>query len=392
MIKLIPNTIARRFSAPNICAAFMFGFMACVLSVPATAANLTLVDVSGTNADKQNCNYEQIDVDGKNNGVATIRLSNFTCLEAPTSGDCSLDGKTIIDGTSDTFWIADALPPGDCDTNSGERTCTSGDLDSINTQFVLSQCNITGEGACTDVDNNTILHNAERVFYKDSSVSCTSSDTKSRTCSDGVLSPADDLYVTINCDSTPSGGVVDTGEIGDNTTLGPMTDTATGLKVYILDRANGTTSVPSCVNGRSALSQCQANSEYTKGAKPDEVYAVRYLTTPNHTSAGYIIRPLEFGAGQVTPGAKFKYNISTTPGRMSGSEFSGRCTYEGNSTNLYVTSQAWIDKYPVLDGRCAVDENTLFYLNIQATSAICENQSSRCNDGVQPSAFAIPPY
>lgn len=354
------------------------------MSSVVSADTLTIIDGSGAEGDKTGCTYQEINVG--TSGATTIQLSNFTCLGTSSSGSCSLDGVSITDGGSEIFYVNTPMSQEECGlaTSSGSRTCTDGSLGGDDA-FVKSQCVIAGSGSCTDADSNIINHGVTDDFYTSSIESCSTTNTVSRTCSDGVLSPASNTHITTNCDNTPpSVGVVDTGTFRDNITIGPMTDTVTGYQVSIMDRGNYATAAPSCVNGLNPNLDC-GYTGYTKGARTNEVNAIRSKTLPGYTTASVKAFPLPYGGTQTTS-SLYDYVLASKPGKMT-SDFTGNCDLRSLSNGtISLVTQAVYDSLDYMKPfRCVIPANSLFYVNIRAVSTVCDIAASRCNSYIYPS-------
>ena len=362
----------------------MSGFLI-TMSFTTYGDTLTIVDGSGSEGDKVGCNYQEISVNS--NGSTTIRLNNFSCLGTATTGNCTLDGVTIPDTASATFFVNTPMPQADCDlsTSSGLRSCNSGTLGG-DTNFVLSQCNIVGAGSCTDSDSNVINHGASSQFYTSANESCDTTNRVTRTCSDGVLSPSSNTHITTSCNNTPvPGEVVDTGSFQDNTTIGPLINEI-GNNVYISDRGVLSTAAPSCVNNRHANLDCGFTG-YTEGAKTNDVNAIRHMTLPNYSSASIKSAPLPFGGSQVTS-ANYDFVVASVPGLMT-SDFVGNCDVRATTNgSISVVTQATYNSVPFMQGFwCVVPENSLFYVNVQAVSAVCDIAGRRCNSYFTSNGF-----
>jgi|GEM_PF-5501689 len=111
-----------------------------------------------------------------------------TVAAAPAAASCTLDGVTLQDGQSATFYTASSVAfGGSCSSIGVTRTCSNGTLSGSSANN-KSSCSVAAAGSCI-FNGQSVAHGASVTAYQASSVaygqSCTS---QSRTCSNGTLS------------------------------------------------------------------------------------------------------------------------------------------------------------------------------------------------------------
>ena len=130
------------------------------------------------------------------NGPSDYRYS--TCDVATSPRSCTLDGKTIADGKSETFYTQKNLLFGqNCSAFAGTRACDKGELTG-NRDYRYATCEAASAKSCNVVAivedkpaTTTIAHGASRDLWSRESVAYTSNCDAyrlKRTCNDGVLS------------------------------------------------------------------------------------------------------------------------------------------------------------------------------------------------------------
>jgi|GEM_PF-2946912 len=142
------------------------------------------------------------------NGVLTgdqqFRFSS--CTPATTQSDrCRLDGETLYNGESATFYSDDEVEFGEsCSSIAQTRTCRNGVL-SGTSRYRHASCDSGSADKC-EIDGITLSHGSSRTFYNKKTVAfgttCTS-NSETRTCDDGELSGSSD-YKYASCASALS--------------------------------------------------------------------------------------------------------------------------------------------------------------------------------------------
>jgi len=135
------------------------------------------------------------------------------------SQNCTLDGTTIINNTSKTFYAKDTVDAGEiCDDYKGERSCHDGEL-SGDEELRFASCTSPDDSSiipnpsgfhlpsldfdCT-LDGVTVNNGDSYTFYSDKLVSSgnpCSDYSQSRTCNTGLLSGSND-YKYASCQET----------------------------------------------------------------------------------------------------------------------------------------------------------------------------------------------
>ncbi|MEN9413603.1 MAG: hypothetical protein RLZZ342_690 [Candidatus Parcubacteria bacterium] len=108
-----------------------------------------------------------------------------TCVDK-----CTLDGVTLSEAASSTFYLAKNIPSSEqCSAYALKRTCTNG-LFSGNDAYKYASCTPAAAGKCV-LDNVVLSSGASRVFYSVATAPAgklCSAYQQTRTCSNGVLS------------------------------------------------------------------------------------------------------------------------------------------------------------------------------------------------------------
>lgn len=125
-------------------------------------------------------------LDGTLLGDASYSYSN--CTEA-ASASCTLDGVTVANGSSRTFYSASSVASGSsCTSVSESRTCGNGTL-SGSASYNKAAC-VTAAPVCT-LDGITLAHGSSTTFYFAQNVPARelcSSYGQARVCTNGTLS------------------------------------------------------------------------------------------------------------------------------------------------------------------------------------------------------------
>ncbi len=113
-----------------------------------------------------------------------------TCAASTTPSGCTLDGVTVQHGQSRTFYKEKNVLFGQTCTPFGkERSCSNGTLGG-DVSYQYSSCTVAAPQSCT-VGTTTIAHGQAKDFYSRASVSYQESCAaykQSRTCTDGLIS------------------------------------------------------------------------------------------------------------------------------------------------------------------------------------------------------------
>lgn len=109
-------------------------------------------------------------------------------VDTPT---CTLDGITLNQGSSTTFYFAENIPANEkCSSYAQTRSCTSNDKLSGNAVYKYSSCAPVATGRCA-LDNVTLDSGASASFYKYRTTPAgelCSAHVQTRTCNNGSLS------------------------------------------------------------------------------------------------------------------------------------------------------------------------------------------------------------
>lgn len=176
----------------------------------------------------------------------------YTSCSSATQSQCYVDGNTIPNGSSRTFYSQNKVSYGSsCGSYSQQRTCTNGVM-SGSSNFYHTSCSVGDASACV-VGDVSVPHASSRTFYKKSLVaygeSCSSSaNALTRTCTTGTIT-GDTSFNKPSCTSATSssctldGFAVQNGSTRDyyNTRTSPYTTGTTCAAQYKLTRK--------CVNG-----------------------------------------------------------------------------------------------------------------------------------------------
>lgn len=313
-------------------------------------------------------------------GDVTISLSSLDCLQ---NTDSNVDSDS--DGYSDAVEIEEGTDP----NNANEIPA---DIDG---DFIpdSTDTDIDGDGYSNTVENaeGTDPNNATEKpadldgdFIPDSTDTDIDGDGHSN--ADEIAAGSDplnpnDVPVVTTPDSLPRESDIvdkfnnDYGSYVNKAQLNPQTLT-NGKKVYIVNQGYTATSLPSCVNGKYPQKGCKPTG-WTMGMKRNEIFAVRYMTKEDYSTA--LIRALLNGKSDgVVTQANYKYHISDKPGDMTGGPFPGLCevttTRVSGSINITEPNSA----YAGYDFYCKIPVNTAFYLNVE----LADSSLNACDTGI----------
>lgn len=133
---------------------------------------------------------------GTLSGSATYNKANCS-IAAPT---CTLDGLTLQSGSSTTFYFAQNIPYGELCTSYGQaRTCTNSTL-SGSSSYKYASCTPVSSNSCA-LDNVVITNGSSATFYDARTAPAgelCSAHVQSRTCTNGTLSGSA-AYIYTSC-------------------------------------------------------------------------------------------------------------------------------------------------------------------------------------------------
>lgn len=163
---------------------------------------------SRTSVDQDDsCNdyrQERTCVNGTLSGSSSYRYLDCS-VDKPDS--CRLDGVTVSDGTSRTFYAQKVVSgTATCSSVSQTRTCDDGDL-SGDSEYEYASCTA---GACLIEGGTTITNGSSTKLYFAQNIPSNeqcSSYSQTRTCTSGVLSGSD-AYKYPSCSPVASGSCV----------------------------------------------------------------------------------------------------------------------------------------------------------------------------------------
>jgi hypothetical protein len=117
---------------------------------------------------------------------------------------CSLDGITLAQGSSTTFYFAKQIPSNElCSSYGQTRTCTGNNTLSGNAAYKYATCSPVGSGSCA-LDNIVLASGAAALFYRHANAPAgelCSAHQLTRTCTNGTLS-GDNAFNRAICSNT----------------------------------------------------------------------------------------------------------------------------------------------------------------------------------------------
>ena len=130
-----------------------------------------------------------------NNGVLSGSYTFSSCEVAPANA-CVLDGTTVANESSHTFYQSNSVPHGEsCDDIAQSRTCDNGTL-SGDDDFNKASCEVEAAAESCVLDGVTVNSGDTHAFYQSDSVpygeSC-DDIIQTRSCDNGTLSGDDDF-------------------------------------------------------------------------------------------------------------------------------------------------------------------------------------------------------
>ncbi|MCK5855747.1 MAG: hypothetical protein KAG56_11045, partial [Sulfurovaceae bacterium] len=165
-----------------------------------------------------------------------------------------------------------------------------------------------------------------------------------------------------------------------------------GKTLYMANTGAGDMSVPSCLNGKSIAYDCSPTG-WTMGMKSNEIYAIRFITKENYTSAKIRSKLNQLSDG-LTRSANYNFNIAKKPGDMKTKDFAGRCKLSTENSGygaIYLTPPG-----SHLAGKayvCLVKPNETLYLNVelrQNSYATCDKEDIICSGHFMQNGFKLP--
>lgn len=197
-----------------------------------------------------------------------------TCASA-ISNNCTLDGATVTNGTSRSFYSSRTVAYGSTCTLQS-RLCTKGVLNGSD-DFQYAACTVGAAGSCT-LDGATVAHNQSRIFYSSTSVgfggSC-STVALSRKCVNGTFE-GNTTFNKANCAVASAGACTYNGTSvahggakkffkSSSVNFGALCDTTTNAKnktctdgAWVGDAAFPSSS---CVVGGQSAATCTLTAE-----------------------------------------------------------------------------------------------------------------------------------